>query len=621
MCANCKFKVYMKHFNTILLFASMFCSAIMLHSCTADVDLNNIDTTTSVKANLAMPIGRISANIGDFVGDGSFGIYVDSLDHRGVLTFRDTFSIAREFHKLDLSQYLSNTTLKMNVYDKMSAFPFFTDGKITGNDSISYTLEFPLTIKLQGINYDESYQRLDSALIRNASFISQIGRSEEMPLKWEWIDKVTLDLGSVFHRPAGNSIVVYKRGDGYGYDQFIDINVDEFSINLMKNQNPGQPELYFGNVIDSCNVTIKMQITVPSSAGQISIPNNSEFQYHLGVRFVDYHAVWGMFYPSDDMSDENEVNIAELWDGWNAFTKVNLPFFDPKIDVNITTEIAGALQLHGDYLYAEDNAGERVNATFNGSTTLEHYFSSSEYLPLDSEIGKAATMSILFDKDPRRGHIDNLFKIHPEKLGYKFAIDFNRQKTPQIRITNNTDVKIDAVCTLPLMFNQGVVLGYSDTIQDVDLSILSLDSLMGNVEVLDSLDEATLKLALKIENTIPLQFKGEFDFIDEAGNVLISADSVLIPAPEHKYNQTTANWDVTPSAFAELITIQKEDLEKLSNVRRIVFNISMDDESLQYAYEEGNFHVKLTEQEMLRIAIGVGADVKAILNMNSLIGL
>lgn len=610
----------MKHFNTILLFVGAFCCAMMLHSCTADVDLNNIDTATSVKANLALPIGSISANIGDFIDNGNSSIYVDSLNHCGVLTFKDTFSVVQNFHTLDLSQHISSTSLKKNLYDQMSSSPFFTDGKVTGDDSQSYLLQFPLSIKLKGINHDQNHQRLDSALIKNASFVSRISCSEGMPLEWDWIDKVTLDLGSVFHRLEGNNIVVYERGEGYGYNQPFEINVTDFSLNLMINQHPATPELYIDNVIDTCNVMITMQITIPTSAGQVIIPSDSEFQYDLDIQFVDYYAVWGMFSPSEEMSVKNEVEIASLWEGWNSFKKVKLPFSDPKIDVDITTQIAGALKLDGDYLYAEDNAGERVNATFNGSTILEHYFSSSEYLPLDSEIGKAATMSILFDKDPRRGHIDNLFKIHPEKLGYKFAIDFNRQKTPQIRITNNTDVKIDAVCTLPLMFNQGVVLGYSDTIQDVDLSILSLDSLMGNVEVLDSLDEATLKLALKIENTIPLQFKGEFDFIDEAGNVLISADNVLIPAPEHKYNQTTANWDVTPSAFAELITIQKEDLEKLSNVRRIVFNISMDDESLQYAYEEGNFHVKLTEQEMLRIAIGVGADVKAILNMNSLIG-
>ena len=108
----------MKHFNTILLFASMFCSAIMLHSCTADVDLNNIDTATSVKANLATPVGTMSVSIGDFFGDGSMNIYVDSLDKNGVLTFKDTFSLERAFHKIDLSQYVSSTSLTMNVYDK-----------------------------------------------------------------------------------------------------------------------------------------------------------------------------------------------------------------------------------------------------------------------------------------------------------------------------------------------------------------------------------------------------------------------------------------------------------------------------------------------------------------------
>ena len=614
----------MKHFNTILLFAGAFCCAMMLHSCTADVDLNNIDTATSVKANLALPIGSISANIGDFIDNGNSSIYVDSLNHCGVLTFKDTFSVVQNFHTLDLSQHISSTSLKKNLYDQMSSSPFFTDGKVTGDDSQSYLLQFPLSIKLKGINHDQNHQRLDSALIKNASFVSRISCSEGMPLEWDWIDKVTLDLGSVFHRPEGNNIVVYERGEGYGYNQPFEINVTDFSLNLMIDQHPATPELYIDNVIDTCNVMITMQVTIPTSAGQVIIPSDSEFQYDLDIQFVDYYAVWGMFSPSEEMSVKNEVEIASLWEGWNSFKKVKLPFSDPKIDVDITTQIAGALKLYCDYLYVEDDDNERVYATYDGSNSLKTYFKNcfdnSNYLPLSSEIGQSATIGISFDKDPLRGHIDQLFTIHPEKIGYKFAIDFNREKTPQIRITNNTDIKIDATCTLPLMFNQGVALNYSDTIQDLSLSMLSLDSLMSNVEILDSLEDATLRLALKIENTIPLQFKGKFDFIDEAGNVLLTADSVLIPSPEQTYTPTDAKWEVTPSAYTELITIHKEDLEKLSNVRSVVFNISMDDESLQEAYKVGNFNVKLTENEMLRITIGVGADVKAILNMNSLIG-
>ena len=92
----------MKHLSTILLSLGMVCSLIAMQSCDAGVDLQNIDTTASVEAALAVPVGSIRATIGNFVGRNSGGLYIDTLENRGVLTFRDTFGVRNEFHKLDL---------------------------------------------------------------------------------------------------------------------------------------------------------------------------------------------------------------------------------------------------------------------------------------------------------------------------------------------------------------------------------------------------------------------------------------------------------------------------------------------------------------------------------------
>ena len=217
---------------------------------------------------------------------------------------------------------------------------------------------------------------------------------------------------------------------------------------------------------------------------RITIPEDAAFKYHLGVRFIDYHAVWGMFKPSGDMSDENEIVLTEAWDGYRLLKDLSLPLSDPRIDLAITTKIAGALVLHGDYLYVTGTDGQKVNATFNGSTELYKYYTPSEYLSLNSAIGDSATMHLLFDKDPARGRIDRLFTVHPEKLGYKFSVDFNRQETPQIRIGNDAGIQLEAACSVPFMFNEGVSLSYSDTITDIDLSQLTLDSLLAEVEIL-----------------------------------------------------------------------------------------------------------------------------------------
>ena len=606
------------------------CMAMTLVGCKADVDLGNIDTTTKVEANLALPIGSVNATLGDFVGDGTWGIYVEELDNGYALAFKDTFSWVRPFHNVNLSQYISRKTLPMKVYDKLENLPFFIDGKITGNDHYTIPLEFPLTLHLNGINNDEDYQRLDSALIKNASFISTISR-KNLPLDWDWVEKVTIKLGDAFTRPDGNIVTVYQKGVGkqYGYDQDIPINVDEFSMNLMKNRHPSKWEDFRGNVVDSCNFLITMYIKIPSSAGQITIPKDAEFQYKLGVQFIDYYAVWGMFKASGDMSDDNEIVLEEEWDGYRSLGDFKLPLADPRIDVSITTQIAGALVLHGDHLYVVGSDGDTVHATFNDSRELYKYYTPSEYLSLNSSIGDSATMHLLFDKDRARGRLDQLFTVHPEKIGYKYSVDFNRQETPQIRIGNNAGIRLDAACTIPFVFNEGIALSFSDTITDIDLSQLRLDSLLANVQVIDTIGEATLKLALGIENGIPLQFKLVLNCLDSLGNLLMDSedttkpfrltgqDTILIASSSYEENNDHT-WTPKPIKTTQIITVTEELLNTFSQVKSIVLELSLDDESLQEAYKNGLPNIRLTDTQNLRIGIGVGANIKALLNLDGL---
>ena len=613
----------MKRLFTMFCMVSTIGLTMLWNGCTADVDLDNIDTSVEVEANIATPIGSITATIDDFVGDGTWGIFIDTVKNEGVITFRDTFSIARDFHTLDLSKYISNTTLKMNVYDKLEGKPYFVNGQITGNDQ-PIVLTFPLTLKLKNINNNLAHQRIDSALINDASFISKISSIGGLPLKWEWIEKVELKLGKNFHRPSGNLITVYSKGDGYGYNQNINVAVDAFSMNLMKEKNPQSWKDYTNNVVDTCNFEILMHIVVPSSVGEVNIPSTAAFQYDLGVKFIDYEAVWGMFEPSKDMSGEAVEAIATYWSPWNTLQDLRLPFAEPSVDMLVTTQVAGAMIMEGDYLYTENEQGEKAYATFDGDTSLYKFFNKNEYLPLSSPIGTEKTMHILFDKDPSRGHIDQLFAIRPDQIGYKFAVKFNEQETPQIRLTKNTSIKIDAVCNLPMILNEGVSLGYSDKIKGIDLSMLDLDSLLKDVEMIDTLEEASAKLVIKFENSIPLQFKGMLTCLDENDNVIIDPktkepllitenDTILIAAPE--FTKEGHDWNITPLESVEVINVDREDLETLRQIKTIEFHAWMDDESLAEAYKNGLNNIQLKDDNYLKVKIAVGANVEGVLNL------
>jgi hypothetical protein len=505
----------------------------------------------------------------------------------------------------------------MNIYNQVG-------GNIQGNGK-QIELKYPLTLKLKGINQDIDNQRIDSALIKNASFTSKITSVGNSPIKWEWIDKVTLTLGKNFHRPAGNTIVVYKKGDNYSYGKDIPVNIDEFSLNLMKNKNPQSWKDYINNVTDSCTFDITVFVTVPTSAGTVSIPSTAAFQYDLGVQFINHHAVWGMFEPSKDMSAEAEDRIADFWSPWNTIQKLNLPLAEPSIDVAIVTEVAGAFILEGDYLYTKNEQGETRHATFKGSQRLIKYFGENEYLPLSSAIGSKTNTHILFDNDPERGHIDNLLTIRPDKVGYKFAFKPNEQETPQMRLTKNTNVRIDAACNLPMIFNEGLALAYADTIKGIDLSSLNLDSILNSVTVLDT---AEAKLVITFENSIPLDLKGVFTCYDENNNIIIDPetnkpllitqnDTVLIKAPTHKFENH--NWSATPAFSYESVNVDREKLEVIKKIKKVAFYAELNDESMKEAYKQGLFNVKLTNDNYIRVKLGIGASVEAILNLDSII--
>ena len=618
------------HLNAIIAIVA----GCLFAGCHSDIDLNNIDSRSEVEMGLALPVGSFHATLGDFLGNGQVPtLFIDSVDNKGVITWKDTFRIARNFHQVDLAQYISEKQLTLNVYDKLDVYTMVgTNKRVTGTGT-PVTLTFDMPLKLTGINNEVNNERLDSALIETASFTSLIQQSN-LPLNWEWIDQVTLDLGEQIRRPAGNTMVVYdKNRDSYGYNQTIPTAVDNFTINLMKKNAAGQ--YVVGQVVDSCDFKIHFTFTIPAGT-QVDVPENAGFNYKLGVQFIDYQAIWGKFTPSKDMHDEAVIDLSESWGSLNFISDWKVPFADPKIDLYIITQVAGAMKVDGDYLYSLDANGNKHEASFKyGNTTRKDFhrqFQAGEYLdPITSTIGDSTTnMMIPFDKDPERGHIDELFVNMPQKLGYKFNIDFSYGGTfpDQVRITPNTSIRIEAACQLPLIFNQGVFVDYKDTIRDVQLSQYSIDSLLAEVKEVDTLKATDVALYLRAQNTIPLDIKASMRCLDEFGNVIMDpdtatkplllfpADTIMLNAPDFEY--AGGSWNArTPGETVIIAKLSKQQLDLLPKIKSIVYSAVIDDASLQKAYANGMNNVKITADEGLTLHIGLTAHVDAILNFDN----
>lgn len=605
----------------------------MLMSCHSDVDLKNVDTTTRLDLGVALPVGTLNLTLGDFLGYIP-NLYVDSLNNKGVLTYKMDTTISRYYHQVDLKEHISEKELKLNVYEQAQAKGLIGgDGKVTGYGT-PVTLDFPMTLKLKGINEASmlSGERLDSAYIDLASFsstIDTIGAS----IKWEWIDQIVLDLGPQINRAQGNSMVVYDKNRDtdptkFNYNVTVPTDVDDFSIVLMKNRQPAKVDQYLNNVIDTCDFYVHFTFTIPMGE-KVYVPENSAFKYKLGVQFIDYKAIWGMFEPSSDMHDEAVIDLSKSWGELDFLTRAKVPFSDPIVDVNIGTQVAGALYIDSAYVFGIDQDGVRTDAVFEGGKTYRRVtFEEGEWLSLSSAIGDSTTnMNVRFDKTERGGQIHNLFRNVPQQLGYKFAVKFDMMQTPQIRVTNNTSIKVKATATLPFMFNEGMHIDYSDTIRDVNLSKFSIDSLLAEVKALDSLKVNELRMILKAENEIPLCIKAYMRCLDDKGNVimdpkdaskpllLFESDTVRLVAPTYANNGGWYKASPGQTTISAYLTQEKIDL--LPQIKQIVYTAVVDDESLQDAYSKGLDKVRIMDTDRLKLTIGLSGNVDATINFNN----
>lgn len=593
--------------------------------------LNDADLSAELDLGIGLPIGSMTITLGDLVGNAEIeNLYVDSLNNRGVFVYKGSYDRTLTYHNVDLSQYISSKTLSMNVYDKLQeSSPFPSADYIVGTGE-PFTLEFPMTLQLEGINQDEDNERLDSTYIKTSHFVSTISPSN-LPIQWEWIDAITLELGEAFTREDGRILTVYDKTNPsdahYGFGSDIPIDIDEFSLCLMKNKSP-QPQTlsqYFHNVIDTCDFHIRFTMTIPESAGVIPVPKDAAFDYTLAVQFLDYHAIWGMFAPSAEMYDHDVVSLEGEWGFADMFRKASLPFSAPVVKLGITTTIAGALRGYIDSLYVYDEADEYTDVDL-GDNFKPYVFNN--WLPLSSAIGDSTTMSLLLDNTPTNGQIDRLFALHPHRLGYQYHLNFDQSASPQIRILSDTRIGLTADYTLPFIFNEGLYFSYTDTLPDLDLTQLSIDSLLGSSSIIDTVQAAELKLLVRLQNTIQMQVRGVLTPLDENDQVLLdpdtqqplrltSTDTITIPSPSFVF--TNGAWVMdTPGELVSIVTLDKSRLDLLPQIKSIVFSAIIDDSSLHNVFEQGYFTTKLTDDAYIKVGLGLSAQVNAILDVTRL---
>lgn len=604
----------------------MICGFYLLASCRADVDLKNIDTTAELELGMALPIGSMSVTLGDILGTGT----IENLDYRADGTFylHADYYKQEHFHRLNFENYISNAEKVIPMYDIMSRQ---MGNRVPGRTQ-QFTVDADILLQYEGINNNLSYERIDSAYI-NRALVQGYLKQQNMPVPFEWIDKIILVFGPEFTLNGAQDYTLYTKGSvaNADYGTLFPVDLQQFVLDLVKDHAklPGND-----NVLNSSTMRVSIDLSVPENADSPTLSTDMAFIFGMNVQFIDYKAVWGMFEASNRMYDEDEMIMDSVFPGWSQFRECRLPLAEPTITMHVVHRLAGPVFFNGDYLYVRSEEGQKQYAEFGGKTSMRYPEDMSDpdkWMSVDlATIEDSVVFDLVFDKDPARGHIDKLFTVQPDYLAWKWNIDFDLTNTyPQARITPNTDVEMDIDMDIPFVFNEGLYLTYTDTVMDINLTAADLDSLASGY--IDSITAGDVYLNLQIENTLPVDLRLVLRCLDADGNILMDettgeplrlshADTIMVKAPDYTKNAEGKFIVTEPGKTGDMISLGKDKYANVEAIKSLVYQVILDDRSLKPEFNTyaPDFKVRITNADKLKIRLGIGAKVGVQTDLSNL---
>lgn len=588
----------MKQLFTHFVCMAAIVAGLMCSGCEAKVDLGNIDKSASVKAELALPIGSIRAKMGDFLGDSVINNL--SVDETGCYVYCDTFYNRKSFHEIDLSSYMSTIHSKLNIrqqllqgYPELDFLPYIPLPADT-----SFYLDFALPFVFDGINNNLQNQRIDSIIVSEANFVSNISINGISSLTWDEITGIDIILNPKTFRRESMNIEVPISEYNFGMD--IPVILDDFHLILMKDIHA---EPSFENIIDSTSFTIRFHF---QTKRQHLITADTELAYDFQINFMQYDAIFGYFQASNLMRDERtDIALSEYWSGWSDLEDFALPMREPSIFLGIEHAIAIPLVLNLKDLVVKSKSGEERYLTFNGSRE------KSILLEPDIQVTDPLTAhsydTIRIDYTAANGNLAEIMTIHPDKMSYTFSVSENlNYDMPQYRLVDDTDIQLSMGAKFPFKFNTGTKIFFADTLENLQIDRLSLDSLVDRIALIDTINDAQLTLFLNFENNIPFKVTAELDFLDKTGAV-VPFDG--LKDIELAYPTVKNHIAVEPGKSSMEIVVSLDDLEQLASINALRYQLTLGDNTDP---------VDLRQDAALNIYVGVKANVDMVLDLEAM---
>ena len=560
--------------------------ACALLACDPKIDFDNIDPSVKAEMGIALPVGEFGITLGDLIPTNE-GVL--SVNEQGVYQVSAGFDFSQTIDDIDVSQYAATTEKTLFISEKFHNLP-----AIVG--PLTLPLEFELKMGMDGVNQTLQDERIDSMRLTSATLIADI--NQNFGLSANNIQKAELILSDDFHRAAGNTIDLPFTS----FNTPTNITLDNFSINFVKD--PTLPAAD-DNVKDT--ITLTLRLTVNLAAGEmITLNTNSKFTVNVTVRINDYEAVYGRLVSNTEVGIQDCLELSEMWEGFSNLQNFHLNLYDPTIAFDLTTSIGTPIRFHLTELKSENQDGTEVRyAQFNGSN--EYEVSLPNYVKVTDSYDQTATNTIVFNRE--NGNIGRLFEISPYRFCYNLGfIPEARNGSDQQRIVKGRNFfQATAKMTLPFSFDEGVSLEYKDTLP-VDFSAVNLDSLLEEVEFIDNVEIRQLHLVLGLQNTLPFDVDASFAFLNanqQDLDIRPTEDGAIHIAGPKEYG---SNGPIPGVGNTELV-VNDEMVDKLKDVRYLVFNISAKDP------QSNLYPLTLEPENGLKIKIALTADVAAYMNL------
>ena len=560
--------------------------ACALLACDPKIDFDNIDPSVKAEMGIALPVGEFGITLGDLIPTNE-GVL--SVNEQGVYQLSAGFDFSQTIDDIDVSQYAATTEKTLFISESLHNLP-----AIAG--PLTLPLEFELKMGMDGVNQTLQDERIDSMRLTSATLIANI--DQNFGLSANNIQKAELILSDDFHRAAGNTIDLPFTS----FNTPTNITLDNFSINFVKDPTlPASDD----NVKDT--ITLTLRLTVNLAAGEmITLNTNSKFTVNVTVRINDYEAVYGRLVSNTEVGIQDCLELSEMWEGFSNLQNFHLNLYDPTISFDLTTSIGTPIRFHLTEFKSENQDGTDVRyAQFNGSN--EYEVSLPNYVKVTDSYDQTATNTIVFNRE--NGNIGRLFEISPYRFCYNLGfIPEARNGSDQQRIVKGRNFfQATVKMTLPFAFDEGVSLEYKDTIP-VDFSAVNLDSLLEEVEFIDNVEIRQLHLVLGLQNTLPFDVDASFAFLNanqQDLNIRPTEDGAIHIAGPKEYG---SNGPIPGVGNTELV-VNDEMVDKLKDVRYLVFNISAKDP------QSNLYPLTLEPENGLKIKIALTADVAAYMNL------